>query len=296
MFFEKIHDDPWILMILFQVGLEIATYSEFKSSTTSEPGDGEVLLNKIFGICANDDALLRRVHQLQRDPRIKNFALTVDNVMKMAALYIRITSGVPVVLMGESGCGKSAVVYYLATFLGLRVFTLDVHGGLDENDVVRFVSEAVAAAFGYPQQIVWAFLDEINTASCVGLFRELVCDHSMRGTKLPANLRIFAACNPYRRKQDWHSTSGLAMSNESVEPALLSDLVYAVYPLPQSLIACAWDFGMLSKAEEERYVHAMLKSLPFNAEEPRPMRKVMAVVILACHKFMRRWDVVSWPG
>ena len=68
--------------------------------------------------------------------------------MKMTALYIRITSGVPVVLMGESGCGKSAVVSFLATFLGIRVFTLDVHGGLEEEDVVEFVSGAVANAYG----------------------------------------------------------------------------------------------------------------------------------------------------
>ena len=280
------------------MGLEIASYSEFKSSTANEPGDGEVLLNNIFGVCEHNDALLRHLRHLQRDPRIKTFALTVDNVIKMAALYIRITSGVPVVLMGESGCGKSAVVYYLARFLGLHVFTLDVHGGLDENDVVQFVSEAVADAFGNPQQVVWVFLDEINTASCVGLFRELVCDRSMRGTELPENLRVFAACNPYRRKQAWHLTGGLASSLpvSTTEPAPLADLVYAVYPLPQSLIACAWDFGMLSNAEEERYVHAILKSLPFNAQEPRPMRKVMAVIVLACHKFMRRWDVVPQPS
>ena len=285
--------------------MEIPTYTEFKSGTPEHPGDGEILLNNIFGLFESNWDFTRHLRRLQRDPRIKTFALTVDNVMKMTALYIRITSGVPVVLMGESGCGKSAVVSFLATFLGIRVFTLDVHGGLEEEDVVEFVSGAVANAYGHPDEDVWTFLDEVNTASCVGLFRELVCDRSMRGTKLPENLRIFAACNPYRLKKKFHETSGLVLNlpeanscNSYSQPNVpqltpLTDLVYAVYPLPQSLIACAWDFGMLSRKEEERYVHAILKSLDFDADEPRPMRRLMAVVVLACHRFMRKFDVAS---
>lgn len=179
---------------------------------------------------------------------------------------------------------------------------------------------------------MWTFLDEINTASCVGLFRELICDRTMQGTPLPENLKVFAACNPYRLKQKWHETGGFqatdagtggegvrgslavmkgrwraikrgrkgydlarpAIASGEQQIAPLTDLVYAVYPLPASLIACAWDFGMLSTAEEERYVNAILKSLPYGSSEPRPMRKLMAIAVLTCHKFMRKWDVVSW--
>ncbi|CAK9011985.1 E3 ubiquitin-protein ligase rnf213-beta (Mysterin-B) (Mysterin-beta) (RING finger protein 213-B) (RING finger protein 213-beta) (RING-type E3 ubiquitin transferase rnf213-beta) [Durusdinium trenchii] len=254
----------------------------------------EILLNKIFGMCDNTQALLQHVNQVRRDPRLLRFALTVDNILKMVALYHRVTSGVPVVIMGESGCGKSAVVCFLAKFLRLRVFTLDVHGGLEEEDILKFMDEAIAAAFGQPNEIVWTFLDEINTASCVGLFRELICDRTMQGTPLPENLKVFAACNPYRLKQKWHETGGFQATDAGTgeqQIAPLTDLVYAVYPLPASLIACAWDFGMLSTAEEERYVNAILKSLPYGSSEPRPMRKLMAIAVLTCHKFMRKWDV-----
>lgn len=102
----------------------------------------EILLNKIFGMCDNTQALLQHVNQVRRDPRLLRFALTVDNILKMVALYHRVTSGVPVVIMGESGCGKSAVVCFLAKFLRLRVFTLDVHGGLEEEDILKFMDEA----------------------------------------------------------------------------------------------------------------------------------------------------------
>ncbi len=38
------------------------------------------------------------------------YVLTGDNLMKMMAIYVRIQCGVPVVLMGECGCGKTMLI------------------------------------------------------------------------------------------------------------------------------------------------------------------------------------------
>ena len=46
-----------------------------------------------------------------------------------------------------------------------------------------------------------AFLDEVNTCNCMGLFKEIVADRAMNGVPLPPNLEIIAACNPYRKKR-----------------------------------------------------------------------------------------------
>merc|ERR1712048_1346695 len=50
-------------------------------------------------------------------------------------------------------------------------------------------------------QDVWVFLDEVNTSPDIGWFKETVCDHSLDGVPLPYNMKIIAACNPYRRRQ-----------------------------------------------------------------------------------------------
>lgn len=34
-----------------------------------------------------------------------------------------------------------------------------------------------------------------------GLFKEIVCDGAVNGTPLPSNLRVVAACNPYRLRR-----------------------------------------------------------------------------------------------
>lgn len=45
------------------------------------------------------------------------------------------------------------------------------------------------------------FFDEANTTESIGLIKEIMCDKSMEGRKLEVcdNLKIVAACNPYKK-------------------------------------------------------------------------------------------------
>ena len=44
------------------------------------------------------------------------------------------------------------------------------------------------------------FFDEANTTSAVGLIKEAMCDRTICGESLEgADLKLIAACNPYRR-------------------------------------------------------------------------------------------------
>jgi ABC-type dipeptide/oligopeptide/nickel transport system ATPase subunit len=36
--------------------------------------------------------------------------LTIDNILKIVSIYFRILSGIPVIIMGETGCGKTALI------------------------------------------------------------------------------------------------------------------------------------------------------------------------------------------
>lgn len=50
---------------------------------------------------------------LFEDP-FANYALTFDNILKMVAIFFRVRSNIPVILMGETGCGKTSLLRYLA--------------------------------------------------------------------------------------------------------------------------------------------------------------------------------------
>jgi len=45
------------------------------------------------------------------------------------------------------------------------------------------------------------FFDEANTTEAIGLIKEIMCDKSISGKplKLCENLKMIAACNPYRK-------------------------------------------------------------------------------------------------
>lgn len=42
-----------------------------------------------------------------------NYALTADNFLKMMLIYIRFKAKIPIVLMGETGVGKTALIRFL---------------------------------------------------------------------------------------------------------------------------------------------------------------------------------------
>lgn len=93
------------------------------------------------------------------------------------------------------------------------------------------------------------FLDEVNTSSCVGLFKEVIVDRTFDGEVIPDNLFIVAACNPHRG-------NSLASHTESwVRGA------YYVRQLHPTLQFLMWDYGSLDQAQERDYINAKMRML-----------------------------------
>ncbi len=139
---------------------------------------------------------------------------------------------------------------------------------------------------------VWVFLDEINTADCMGLFKEIICDRTMNGEPLPSNLVVLAACNPYRlRNSKFSKSSALAKPSEwKDEKDTLSRLVYRVYPLPESMKLYSWDFGTLSILDEQSYVRTLVTTRLSNI----PIYPQLPSAIIYAHKFLRSfYDEIS---
>lgn len=67
------------------------------------------------------------------------------------------------------------------------------------NEVQSFMEPLVRFSTAFPSRKrfkITVFFDEINTASCSGVFKEIMCDHSLNGNVLPPSLFCIAACNP----------------------------------------------------------------------------------------------------
>uniref|UniRef100_A0A7R9YCP3 Uncharacterized protein n=1 Tax=Pinguiococcus pyrenoidosus TaxID=172671 RepID=A0A7R9YCP3_9STRA len=101
-----------------------------------------------------------------------HYCMTGDSVLKMLAVFIRIRCGIPVVLMGECGCGKTELIRYTCAYLGASLIILDCHGGTEEEDLIAVFDRAnrmAEARFGdgmYPAE-EQQFPEEVPTGGPV---------------------------------------------------------------------------------------------------------------------------------
>ncbi|XP_065826351.1 E3 ubiquitin-protein ligase RNF213-like isoform X2 [Oscarella lobularis] len=244
----------------------------------------------------------------QGDPD-PSYELTSDNVIKILAIHMRFRCGIPVVVMGETGCGKTRLIRYMCSLQAQstgaqNMFLMKVHGGVTRKNIIQTVQQADVRAQENAQIGVKTvlFFDEANTTDAVGLIKEIMCDrrvngHPIRG--LGSDLHVIAACNPYRKHtnemiQKLESAGlGYHVRTGDTEDRLgdipLRQLVYRVHPLPESMKALVWDFGQLNSVAERLYIrqivarHVHSGSLP----DAPDLIDVVTAVLAASQSYMR---------
>ena len=96
---------------------------------------------------------LNQVDQVSLDPDV-NYQLTMDNCLKLMAIYMRLRCNNPVVIMGETGCGKTRKVKFLSdlhlrnkTVMHLKhLIHVKIHGGTTSEDIAKKVEQAESLA------------------------------------------------------------------------------------------------------------------------------------------------------
>ena len=220
-----------------------------------------------------------------------NYVITEDNYKKMVLLYFRIKANVPVIIMGETGCGKTSLIIKLSQLLNNGenvVQIINIHPGITEEEICKSMiainKKAKEQEFIDEEKTqkkeLWAFFDEINTSLSLSLLTEIFINRTFDGEKLEDNIRLIGACNPYRRRKLTAERCGLTREDDKDD-----DLVYKVEQLPQSLLYYVFSFGSIKKEDEKKYIYSIIHKL-FKKDEEE-LHKLTTEAISKSHIFLR---------
>ena len=233
---------------------------------------------------------------------VSNYVFTSDNFIKLILIITRIRANIPVIMMGETGCGKTSlikIIYdlkekYVGSELEEGMLIFNFHSGIVDNDIINWMYKYNLIYNNNDNEIntnnkqKWVFFDEINTCNSMGLLSEILCKHTMLGIPIKKNIIFIAACNPYRLYTKKKEIIGLYDETKHKS----RNLVYTVNPLPSCLLNFVFDFGSIKEKDERKYIENIISQTFNTFIEDKNIRKEMKSIatnlIFAAHNFIRK--------
>ena len=220
---------------------------------------------------------------------IYNYVITDDNYKKMILLYYRLKANIPVIIMGETGCGKTSLIIKLSQFLNngeKLVEIINIYPGITDEEIIDFIREMnmKSKKLKSKKKELWVLFDGINT--CLSsIVVDIFVNRTINGVKLEDNIRLIGACNPYREK-----INNLRIyENDDYDEYYDDDrLVYKVKQIPESLLYYAFSFGSLRDEDEKIYIKSIIQKLFYKDEDKLCDLTTKAISI--CHIFLRNYN------
>lgn len=162
------------------------------------------------------------------------FDLTADDVMADFSAFSEILA---------------AAAASLATEKHPLLTVLPMHAKVNQQQLADSLQPVITLAKACPDYTHTFFVDELNTSSIIGDLKDIFTDQHFMGQRLPPNIFLVAAINPYRPKTSQARADGSQASDNS----------YNVRPLPDSMLELKWDFGSLSHEQTHAYIAAKIQ-------------------------------------
>ncbi|GIQ83077.1 hypothetical protein KIPB_004330 [Kipferlia bialata] len=186
---------------------------------------------------------------------VASYEFTPDVALKMCMLHTKVSTGQPVLLTGDGGTGKTALVTsYLEMMMALApegtfgYTTATVNASTSEETIEGLFSDMSRHREGVSRDVL--FLDEVNASPFSTEIMAGVLSRQFRGHPFPPSLSVVMAVNPLRT---CHQENAMLHSMRHTVP-----YVFRVNPIPESMLRCLIDFGSLALEDEVRYVLQIL--------------------------------------
>ena len=244
---------------------DISTYLSqplFKLEKVLEKGESEEKqlkpFCKIHDIDENQEKII--TENAVKNMSENGFVTVKDTYAKMHMLIVMAELGLPIMIQGQSGCGKTFLVKNTSEkILGDECLVKTLHNGFKESDLENLLLKSIKRAkeLQAENRRLWLVFDEINTSPCQCLKREVMIERKItfleKEIKIPKNLVLVGIANPYDRLKQ--NPAGKKRGDSKDQKNQLS---HNVNPITDGLLNFAVDFEQLDEETERKYVRAKL--------------------------------------
>ena len=73
---------------------------------------------------------------------VGEYVFTADNFIKMVLILLRIRENIPIIMMGETGCGKTSLIRKLSELINngeSKMKILNIHAGITDQEIIEFL-------------------------------------------------------------------------------------------------------------------------------------------------------------
>ena len=210
------------------------------------------------------------------------YVLTDDNLRKMILIEYKIKANIPVILMGETGCGKTSLIIKLNQLLNNgknMIEIININSEMTDIKLISIISKLNIKAEKQKTNQLWILFKNMNACPSFSILLQIFITRTYQGFNLNDNIRLIGTCYPYRKRKI-HNNSLLSYNE------LNENLIYSVNPLPQSLLYYVYNFSLIDDYEEKQYIYLMLNKI-FNKKE-KDLHEKTKEVISFCHIYFRK--------
>ena len=255
------------------------------------------------------DLFVNELENIVDSSMLSKYSLSIHNIQLIMHMIYHLETGIPIILMGETGSGKTYSVDYLAEIYGsetvlnklvidggttekiVKQWTIDAIRNFDKTIQARITNGQLPAHFEDKKLIL--FFDEINTADCQWFLKTLILDRVIDNDKIPEYVKFVCAVNPYRKlppnfnknlrgldvTTSYFSSSKMSSIDQisaSQQREIMKELVYKVLRMPESITQ------YLFSADPPRAVEGAIDSTTNHTEFEEMIEKIAKATL--CQK------------
>ena len=158
--------------------------------------------------------------------------------------------------------------YLMHTNTKALFYRLLLHPGITEEQLEDFMKPICQIAKVLPDVELVVFFDEVNTSSCLGLFKEMFMDSTLHGNNLPTNIFFTAAINPSSKTTD--------------DEKVVHRSDYLVHQLPQALEHLKISYSTLESNALKDYITQKITTFSLPGRETTPLDSFIQEKLTEC--------------